>query len=162
MFSWRSRRVRRTRSGGFEIRLPDDERRLVANLADQLAELLAAGPDADPALARLFPPAYPEDRDREDEYRALVIDELLDGRRDALALLRDTIDAETVTEEQLVAWMGVINDVRLVLGTRLDVTEESGLDVDPADPNAPLLAAYGYLAYLLEEIVRALAEGLPD
>jgi hypothetical protein len=55
--------------------------------------------------------------------------------------------------------MGAINDLRLVLGTRLDVTEEmEGVAVD--DPRAPALAVYQYLTYLLSEIVQALSDTL--
>jgi len=160
--SWRSRRVRRTRGGMYEIKLPEVERELIANLTGQLKELLTMGPDADPSLYRLFPVAYPENEELEDEYRALVIEELLDRHKGSIAVVEETINATRVDEEQIVAWMGAINDLRLVLGTRLDVTEETGLDFDPTDPNAALLAAYGYLGYLMEEIVQALSGTLPD
>ena len=65
-------------------------------------------------------------------------------------------------EEQLVAWMGSINDIRLVLGTRLDVTEDDrGNEVPDDHPDAQLHAVYHYLGWLEEQIVEALAEGLP-
>jgi hypothetical protein len=53
--------------------------------------------------------------------------------------------------------MGAVNDLRLVLGTRLDVSEEMD-EMDPDDPDAPLFEVYGYLAWLLENIVAALAD----
>lgn len=151
-----SRRVRRTRSGQYELRLPPSERELVATLVSQLGQLLGAD---DPSLRRLFPTAYPEDQEREAEYRKMVGDELMERHREALATVERTVAATRLEEDELLAWMAAINDVRLVLGTRLDVSEDTDLDVDPSDPEAPLLAAYGYLGFLLEEVVDALSRG---
>lgn len=150
-------RIRRRRDGDFDLRLPDDERELLRNVAPQLRQLLD-GDLADPALRRLFPTAYADDPERDREYHALVRDELADRRRAAVDTVVATIDETRVDEEQLLAWMGAINDLRLVLGTRLDVSEETEPVPDPEDPEAPLLVLYGYLGYLLESIVEALSE----
>ena len=154
MIGW-NRRVKRTRRGDFELKLPAEERAVLEALAPQLRALLD-GDLADPSLRRLFPTAYAEDPERDREYHALVRDELADRRRAAVDTLLTTLDEPRLTEEQLTAWMGAINDLRLVLGTRLDVSEETEL-VDPDDPDAPMLALYGYLGFLLENIVEALA-----
>ena len=154
MIGW-NRRVKRTRRGDFELKLPAEERAVLEALAPQLRALLD-GDLADPSLRRLFPTAYAEDPERDREYHALVRDELADRRRTAVDTLLATLDDPRLTEEQLTAWMGAINDLRLVLGTRLDVSEETDL-VDPDDPDAPMLALYGYLGFLLENIVEALA-----
>jgi hypothetical protein len=151
-----NRRVKRTRSGDFELKLPVEERAVLEALVPQLRQLLD-GDLADPSLRRLFPTAYAEDPERDREYHALVRDELADRRRAAVDTLLATLDERRLTEEQLTAWMGAINDLRLVLGTRLDVSEETELPDDPDDPDAPMLALYGYLGFLLENIVEALA-----
>lgn len=155
--------VRRTRKGDFEIRIGPSERELLHSLIPQLRELLSAGSGGgtaqkavDPSLTRLFPTAYPDDVERDAEYQSLVRDDLLERRLTALDLVEDTLDAERVSQEQLLAWMGAVNDLRLVLGTRLDVSEDMD-EIDPADPDAPTFAVYGYLGWLLEHIVAALA-----
>jgi hypothetical protein len=152
-----NRRVRRTRRGDYEVKLPPEERALLRDLVPQLRVMLDAHLD-DPSLRRLFPTAYPDDPERDREYRQLVGDELLDRRRGSLDTLEATIDASTLTEDELSAWMGAVNDLRLVLGTRLDVSED--MEPIPAadDPDAPMLVLYGYLGYLLETIVDALSE----
>jgi hypothetical protein len=152
-----SRRVKRTRAGDFEVKLPAEERAVLEALAPQLRELLG-GDLADPNLRRLFPTAYAEDAERDREYHALVRDDLADRRRAAIDTLLATLDERRLTEEQLTAWMGAVNDLRLVLGTRLDVSEETELGDDPDDPDTALLALYTYLGLLLEQIVDALAE----
>jgi Domain of unknown function (DUF2017) len=149
------RRVRRTRKGDFELRLEPEERDLLRALPSQMREVLTGG--TDPALARLFPVAYPDDPEEEAEYRALVGDELLTTRLAALDTLADSVDAERLDEEQLLAWMRAINDVRLLLGTRLEVTENlADHDVAPDDPRAPGLAVYHWLSWLQEQVVEAL------
>jgi len=156
--------VRRRRDGAYDLRLRGWERDLLTNLVPQLRELLTAGAGGgearsapDPSLRRLFPTAYADDAELDAEYQSLVRDDLLERRLAALDLLEETVDADVVTEEQLLAWMGTVNDLRLVLGTRLDVSEDMD-EIDPDDPDAPLFAAYGYLGWLLENIVAALAD----
>ena len=153
------RRIRPTPGGTYELHLPSVERELVANLVDQLRDLLTATTD-DPSVRRLFPTAYNEDPERDREYQQLVRDELLERRLAALATVEQTAEAETVDEEQLSAWLTALNDVRLVLGTRLDVTEDLST-VEADDPDAPAYAVYDYLGFLVSEVVDALAGGLP-
>jgi hypothetical protein len=160
MALFRRRRISRTRGGAYEIQLPEPERSLLGNLVEQLHELLAETTD-DPTVRRLFPTAYTEDPERDREYHQLVRDELLERRLAALATVEATLAEPELTEEQLAAWLGAINDLRLVLGTRLDVSEEP-LEVDADDPDAPAYAVYEYLGFLLSEVVDALAEGLPE
>jgi hypothetical protein len=147
--------VRRNRDGSFRVNLADHERELLGGLVQQLRELLVA--EENDGLERLFPPAHPNDEARNDEYRALVHDELLERRLATIDVVEATVDATQLDESQLTAWMGAINDLRLVLGTRLDVSEEMEA-IDPDDPRAPGFAVYGYLSQLLGSIVQALAD----
>jgi len=154
----RGARIRRTRSGQFELRLPAGERDLLRTLPSQLRGLLRSG---DPALERLFPPAYAEDPGLEEEYRGLVREDLVTAKETSLDVMASTIDATRLDEEQVLAWLGAINDLRLVLGTRLEVTEDLyDTGVPDHDPRAVPFAIYGYLGWLEEQVVRALASGL--
>ena len=152
----RGKAVRRTRSGGYELRLSPEERDLLRGLAPRMREVLTD--DADPVLGRLFPVAYPEDEARQAEYALLVREELLDSHLAALATLEETVDAQRLDEEQLLAWMRALNEVRLVLAARLEVTEEGDeRPTDPSDPRAAPFAIYDYLTWLQGEIIDALA-----
>ncbi|HTN79183.1 MAG TPA: DUF2017 family protein [Acidimicrobiales bacterium] len=148
------RRIKRTKKGDFELRLPDEERTVVRSLVSQMREILAE--DADPGLRRLYPTAYAEDAERDREYQRLVHDDLLARRLAAFETVEETLDAERLDEEQLVAWMGVLNDTRLVIGTKLDVSEDPTFDIADDDPDAPAYAIYAYLGWLLEQIVDVL------
>ena len=151
--------------GRFRVDLSDDERAVLASLASQLRELLVAEHDRevdpDPSLRRLYPTAYGDDEDRNRDYRELVGDDLLAGRLGALDTVEATLDAERLDEAELAAWMRSMNDLRLVLGTRLDVDEDPG-EVDPDDPDAAAHAVYGYLGWLLEHIVACLSGEAED
>jgi uncharacterized protein DUF2017 len=156
VFGW-GRRVRRVGKGQYELKLPEDERSVLRTLPAQLRALLTEGdaPTADPSLARLFPPAYLDDEERSAEFRRLVHDDLVASKMAAAEVVEATVDKRRLTEDELVAWMGALNDLRLVLGTRLDVTED--LEEPPADsPDAPLYALYYYLGVLQEQVVAAL------
>jgi hypothetical protein len=154
------RRIKRTRSGEYQVRLPPDERDILRDLPSQLRQVLASG---DPSLRRLFPPAYnaPEQAELESEYRRLMGEDLMASHERALTLMEETVDAERLDGEQLNAWAAALNELRLVLGTRLDVTEDMyEQEMDPADERAPAFALYTYLGWLQEQVVEALVEGL--
>jgi hypothetical protein len=155
-------RIERNRKGEFRLRLPADERKALRAMPDQLRTLLVESP-SDPSLHRLFPTAYQDDPEREEEYRELMRDELLEQHLSSLRVMEETVDADRLTEEQAVAWLSALNDLRLVLGTRLDVTEDTYAEqVDDRDPRFPSLAMYSYLGFLEEQLVEALSRALPD
>ena len=146
----------RGQEGGVELRLSRDERSLLGGLVAELRALLDGAP-GDPSLRRLFPPAYDE-ADDERAYRDLMGGELLDGRRAALDLLAQTVDRDRLSAEEADTWLRALNDLRLVLGTRLDVQEDTFLEeLRPDDPRGPALAVYGYLSWIQEQLIAALS-----
>ena len=146
------RLIRRDRQGRFRLQLAADDRAVLKTLAPQFRALLED--PAQPVLRRLFPPAYsdPAHEAQQEEYRRLMQDDLVERHREELDLLAATADAETLTEEQLLAWTRALNSLRLVLGTFLDVTEED----ERRRPSSPEEALYGWLTYLLGETIDAL------
>lgn len=160
--------------GDFLLDLGADERDLLRSLPDQLGGILRSSP-GEPALTRLSPPAYVEDVEHEEEYRRLMGDDLRQRQIAALTLMSETAGAGRLTEEQAQGWLAGLNSLRLVLGTQLDVgedaddeldeldgLEEAGEPIDPDDHRADALQLYRYLSMLLDELVTALAGGLPD
>jgi hypothetical protein len=151
------RRLFKATGAGFAVRLAPEAQEWVLELADQLEGLLETDEDD---VRRLFPTAYADDPEREAGYQVLSRQGLIDRRREAIAMMRETVDREVWTEEQLTAWMGIVNDLRLVLGTRLDVSEDDQ-EIDFSAPEAANHVAYHQLGYLLGEIVEALTTTLP-
>ena len=154
----RQRGIERSRDGTFRVRLPREEREVLAELPGQLHELLDGG---DASLERLFPPAHTDDPAAEQEYRQLVGSGLVDGKLAALGELHRTAHADRLTPEELESWLGALESLRLVLGTQLDISEESYSAYDPSSPEAPRLGLYHWLSWLQEEAVQALATALP-
>jgi hypothetical protein len=145
-------------SGKFELNLDERERQVVHILLGDLRDLLIEG--TDPSLNRLFPPAYANDEERDAEYKALAYDELLQNRLAGLDLVEHTLDEVTLDHEQLTDWLKAVNELRLVLGTQLDVSEDETFDIADDDPERGKKAMYLFLGYLLDEIVDALASEL--
>ncbi|HEY0542576.1 MAG TPA: DUF2017 domain-containing protein [Actinoallomurus sp.] len=116
----------------------------------------------DPVLARLFPDAYREDQGASAEFRRYTETGLRDSKRAAAETVLATLDeGEKVylDAEQAQSWLRALNDLRLALGTRLDITEETLEQMrtfDWDDPRNAGYAAYDWLTYLQESLVRAL------
>ncbi|MEU5213763.1 DUF2017 domain-containing protein [Streptomyces sp. NPDC020742] len=147
---------------------------------DLLASVFSDGPSeppADPVLARLFPDAYggpdlvPDDdvRAASAEFRRYTENDLRARKRaDALALIRalDTLaptggDAVLrLRPEECHQWLGALNDLRLAIGTRLEVTDEDDggelLRLPDSDPRKPMVMAYLWLGGLQETLVESL------
>jgi Domain of unknown function (DUF2017) len=143
-------------SGTVVIRLRRNEADVLRGLADEMRTLLEADiPRADAVVSRLFPDAY-EQRKQSEAFRDLVGDELRAGK---LAALRDVTDklgaggAATLTlgEQEVDSWLTMLTDMRLAIGTRLEVTEETmGEDLHDDDPDAPAKSVLHWLGWLQE------------
>ena len=156
--------VERTADGRFALFLDPGARRVLASLFDELRLATETGPDLeDPAFARLYPQVMPDDPRRSAAFTDLVQADLIDGRRAALETVSATLDATILDAIEAAAWLGVCNDLRLVMGTRLGIDADStGEDVDDEDPEAWPLIVFHYLGWLVGAFVDALAAGLPE
>lgn len=146
---------------------------------DPLAALFAEGPSeppSDPALRRLFPDAYGDDSDElrqaAADFRRYTENDLRARKReDALAMVRslDSLAADAAGEsgavlklgpDQTRAWLGTLNDLRLTIGTRLEVTDDDESEqlyrLPDSDPRKPMVMAYLWLGALQESLVETL------
>ena len=145
-------RFDRATDGQIRLRLPPHERGILREVARTTRAQIAESAD-DPALRRLFPPAY-DDPELDREYQQLTRAQLTTGRERALDLLQQTVDRDVLSPEEADAWLRALNDARLVLGTRLDVTEDFDWDaLDPSEPRAPDVALYAYVSWIQEQLV---------
>jgi hypothetical protein len=171
------------RGGGAAIELDETQISVLRSLTTQLLELVGPGsgpagadddplaalfadgpskPPEDPALARLFPSAYEETADAADFRRFTENDLRARKRDDALAVLR-TLDGGgpllKLTADQARQWLGTLNDLRLTIGSRLEITEEdsNGLRrMADEDPRKPLMLAFQWFGLLQETLLDAL------
>jgi hypothetical protein len=168
-----SSRVNRRRDGRFDLTLESAEVELLRDLPEQLRALYDGDHD-DLARRRLFPRAYldPTEEQAESDWEELVHPRLLAARLDALNRVTETVaGAEPARRDRFVvhlqpddvqAWLAVLNDARLALGTRIGVTDDTDLaQLEPTSPEAPAVAAYAWLTYLEGELVDALLGEMP-
>jgi hypothetical protein len=144
----------------FEVALDEGQRGVLEHLAEEFHELLASEtPSSDASMQRLFPPAYPDDLLENLDFERAMGGDLLAGKLAAHQTLRRTARAGRVDEDELLAWMTAVNDMRLVIGTRIDVQEESTPSDFSDDPEREMsFQLYVFLTWLLEAIVEALGE----
>jgi len=170
--------------------LEAQELELLMQLYGQLHELLAQDEmevDADPliqsmnmdgptavpqdeALARLFPNAYLNDEEAASDFRRFTEPDL---RRKKLSCVRDVLGqlqifdaARALDSQQTQNWLLSLNDLRLVLGTRIGVGEhddDDDLEVDQDDDESaidldrdPGFFLYDYLTYLQGTLIDVL------
>ena len=147
------------------VSLAPEEMTLLSHLPAELREVFDA-PASDAAAARLFPRAYldPTEEEAESEYEALIQPDLLRQRLDALELVTSSFGRAVeagewreiaLAPDDVAAWLGVLNDTRLVLGARLGVTEDAR-HVSDDDPNFAAYAIYDWLTHLQGELVEQL------
>jgi hypothetical protein len=151
------------------LALLDDERDEPASDTDPLVALTGLDGSAptetptDPALARLLPDAYADDPERASEFRRYTESELRAGKQAAVRAALQSLPAEggrlVLTPELADSWLGALNDLRLALGARLDVTEDSYAElerVEPGTPRARDLTMFVWLGILQETLVDTL------
>ena len=150
----------RKRGARYAVSLSDDERTMLAELCRQSRTLLEAeDPSTDPAVARLFPPAYQDDPLQNLEFETAQGNAPRNGKLDAIDTVERTVRAPDLSEEELLDWMKVVNDARLVLGTRIEITEQATQrDFPPDHPDHDSFGVYVYLTWLEDRILRALGD----
>ncbi len=156
--------VTRIDATSYSLNIDSDDRKTLHTLLDQLRDVLMNDSSSDIAR-RLFPAAYHQDEQHEQEYQRLMRDELLSSRLSSLSLATSLLEREAtagkveLTADELDALMRSINSLRLVLGTLLDVDEdEFDAHLEEGDPAYGQYQLYSYLGWLLDWIVTAQTE----
>jgi hypothetical protein len=164
--------------GKLTLKLDAAELGVLTQLFEQMSELLAdtdsetsKDPPAvllnmsgstqiseDPALARLFPDGYSNDEHASADFRRFTEQDLRSQKVAALATARKTLSEwkgkSGITQQQAQDWLKALNDLRLVLGTRLEITDEGETDFDADEPGIHL---YNYLTYLQGTLIESLS-----
>lgn len=164
--------------GKLTLKLDPAEQGVLSQLFEQMAELLD-DPDSqtnsdplaqllnmsgstqisdDPALARLFPDGYSDDEHASADFRRFTEQDLRAQKVSALATVRTTLanwsGKANIDSSQAQDWLKALNDLRLVLGTRLEITDEVETDFEADEPGIHL---YNYLTYLQGTLIDALS-----
>ena len=154
----------RARGAELVARFDPAEAGVIGLLLDQLEQLLDADEVSDdPVLQRLFPDGHRGNAEIAADYRDITEESLRSGKADDLAIVRATLPPDggevRLDREQAGAWLRTTNDVRLALGVRLDITEDTELPEDPAEDEGQQLAVYYWLTAVQGSLVDALVDG---
>lgn len=167
---------KRSMTGRVTLHLEDFERNVLQDFIREFSQLVAMpeepaetdplarmlgmnGPTKisdDPALARLFPHAYLDDEEAAADFRRYTEPELRDVKVKATQTVLESmaLDAEKITlsETEQQAWLQVLNDLRLVLGVRLNISEG-----EREDPDEPMFQVYDWMTWLQGTLIDSIA-----
>ena len=172
----------RTESDRMVVRLDEPEKALIRSLAEQIIGFVAPSDDAeadplarmvgidaraeqpaDLALARLLPNAYLDDDEAAGDFRRFTERSL---RETKVAHARAVLDAVarsgekiTLSPDECASWLGFLNDARLAIGTRIEVTEENHTELAALpddDPRGGMFQVYDWLTYLQDSLVEVM------
>ena len=175
----------RTATGRVVLRVDDVERGLLMSVARQVMDLVRpveASPDQDPlaaqvgwvdgdvgisddpAVARLLPDAY-DDPDDARDFRRFTENDLRQAKMQHAMTVVEEIEhsGEKVSVGSPDSWLGLLNDARIAIGTRIQISEDNheelvGLRDD--DPRSGLFHVYDWLTFLQESLVRCMDPAL--
>jgi hypothetical protein len=141
---------------------------------DELSELtgIRTGPSTspdDPILSRLLPDFHRLDDDQPSTealdsaaaLRSLHEPTLLDMKTGVAGVVLETCPPAggpvRLSLEQADAWLSALNDVRLALGTALDIDEDMPDELPDDDPRSGHLPVYHWLTVVQEELLHAMS-----
>lgn len=173
--------ISRSDAGRIVARLSGQEKAALRSLAAQIVEFVAPAPHAsadplaamvgiepevqpprDAALMRLLPDAYPDDVQAAHDFRRYTERSLREMKmahaRAVAASLEQSGEKVVLSDADVDSWLGFLNDARLTIGTRLEITgDDDDLDdLDEDDPRFDWAQIYGWLTYLQDALLQAL------
>jgi hypothetical protein len=133
--------------------------------ADPLAKLVGMdGPtviSSDPVLARLFPNAYPDDETNSADFRRFTQPDLQRQKVVNGQIVRADLATfpgeHPVNPNHLDAWLLTLNDLRLALGTRLGLENETEAHLLD-DSLTPMFGIYDWLTGLQGSLIEVIAQ----
>ena len=175
----------RTATGRVVLRVDQVERGLLMSVARQVMDLVQpaeASPDQDPlaaqlgwvdgdvgisddpAVARLLPDAY-DDPDDAREFRRFTENDLRQSKMQQAMTVVEEIErsGEKVAVTSTDSWLGLLNDARIAIGTRIQISEDNHEELaglPDGDPRSGLFHVYDWLTFLQESLVRCMDPAL--
>ncbi|WP_139415801.1 DUF2017 family protein [Agromyces laixinhei] len=148
---------------GVRIVLEIEEAMLLSELADQVDSVLLLGEADDPALGRLLPDAYTDDRDAAHDYTRYTRDSLVDGKRQAAQRVRDATAVDEhggavqieLDQSEAWGWLTFLTDLRLILAERVGIVDEDEEEADETRDDY-LRAAYEWAGFVQGSMLEVL------
>ncbi|MDA8080109.1 MAG: DUF2017 family protein [Actinomycetota bacterium] len=153
-----SREIRRISEDSFRLDLHPQVRQLLLDLKEMT---LSHVEDNSPVARRIFPVAYQNSPEMEMDFQQLTREPLTNHHRHNLTIFERTLSRSELNQLEALAWMSALNDMRLILGTALDLSED---EVTPAedDPNYEGYVVYNLLTYLQGVLIEEVQSDASD
>jgi len=140
------------------LKLNVAEASILRDLVGQMRALFRESDATDPVRKRLFPDAYKDEEDAA-AYRDMTGGDLSAAKLEALDRVSGSLGDKgsakiKLGDEDAEAWIRALTDMRLAIGTRLEVTEPMmDFEPDQSDPSFAALQTLHWLGWLQERIL---------
>ncbi len=145
--------IRRISEDQFRNLLREEEKELLKILPELVEEAIRMN---SPYVTRLFPPTYPFDDSAQAKVEKCRSDSLAKQHMEVLGGFTKSINQEILSVQDVATWVEALNDIRLLMGTALDVYEDMDLPSEN-DPKFGDFVIYNYLAWLQSSLLEFLA-----
>jgi hypothetical protein len=155
----------------YTARFAPEEVKVLRQVASEVIALLTEGFDRDdPVVERLFPDIYPDDPEATADLRRYTDGDLKTAKIDQAGAVLAALPASggggevALDVEAAEAWLRALTDVRLAIGTRLDIRDDTVLEDeldeavfhDPTSARVGQLSLFAYVGLLLESLLDAM------
>lgn len=151
-------------------RFAPEEVAALRQVASEIVAVVTDGFDrADPVVRRLFPDGYADDPEHAEEFRRYTEGDLKTAKIDQAGAVLAALPSHgggtvELDDEAAESWLRALNDVRLALGVRLDVSDDTDLLAelddavmrDPTSVRVRQLTLYQYLLVIQDSLLEAL------
>ena len=142
-------------NGNYQVAVSENEKDLIYFISAEVNSFFQKrGGEA----SRLFPPAYMDQPEAENEYQTMIHDDLASAHILALETLNKSLAKPEVTENDLVEIMRALNILRLFLGERLNISEDYEDNPSETDPSYDIWILFQIFGQMLSSIIDVLQE----
>jgi len=142
-------------NGNYQVAVSENEKDLINFISDEVNSFFQRRGSA---ASRLFPSAYIDQPEAENEYQAMIHDDLVSSHTLALETLTKSLAKPEVMETDLVEMMRALNILRLFLGERLNISEDYEDSPSETDPSYDIWILFQIFGQMLSSIIDVLQE----
>ena len=139
-------------NGNYQVAVSENEKNLISIISAEVNSFIQRRRGEE---SRLFPSAYIDQPEAENEYQTMIHDDLVSAHTAALETLTKSLAKPEVMENDLVEMMRALNILRLFLGERINISEDNPSETDPSYDIWILFQIFGQM---LSSIIDVLQE----
>ena len=142
-------------NGNYQVVVSGNEKDLISIISAEVNSFIQRRGGE---TSRLFPSAYIDQPEAENEYQTMIHDDLVSAHTLALETLNKSLAKPEVMENDLVEMMRALNILRLFLGERLNISEDYEDSPSETDPSYDIWILFQIFGQMLSSIIDVLQE----